>query len=171
VFCGNGRRFRRIFARRGQPFVNEHLDGFFNPAVDASLVMMNFVRASAAAGLVCCPISVLRDQAQRLAEILEMPDHVFPVSGLCVGYPAQARAINPRLSLAATWHTDRFDDAGTDDLIDEFDRRFVANKEKYAPADAKGRPASWSDEKARQYATPQRADWGRFVRSRKFDLS
>ena len=115
--------------------------------------------------------AVLRDQAQRLAEILEMPDHVFPVSGLCVGYPAQVRAINPRLSLAATWHTDRFDDAGTDDLIDEFDRRFVANKEKYAPADAKGRPASWSDEKARQYATPQRADWGRFVRSRKFDLS
>lgn len=171
VFCGNGRRFRRIFARRGQPFVNEHLDGFFNPAVDASLVMMNFIRAAAAAGLVCCPISVLRDQAQRLAEILEMPDHVFPVSGLCVGYPAQSRAINPRLSLAATWHTDRFDDAGTDDLIDEFDRRFVTNKEKYAPAQTTGRPASWSDEKARQYATPQRADWGRFVRSRKFDLS
>ncbi|MBP8310484.1 MAG: nitroreductase family protein [Burkholderiaceae bacterium] len=171
VFCGNGRRFRRIFSRRGQPFTNEHLDGFFNPAVDASLVMMNFIRAAAAAGLVCCPISVLRDQAQRLAEILEMPDHVFPVSGLCVGYPVQSRAINPRLSMAATWHTDRFDAAPADEQIDEFDRRFVAAKEKVAPANATKPAATWSDEKAKQYANAQRADWGRFVRARKFDLS
>ena len=171
VFCGNGRRFRRIFARRGQRFTNEHLDGFFNPAVDASLVMMNFIRAAAAVGLVCCPISVLRDQAPRLAEILEMPEHVFPVSGLCVGYPAQSRSISPRLSMRATWHTDRFDAGPDDALIDEFDRRFVAAKAKHAPADAKGQPATWSDEKAKQYASPQRADWGQFVRGRQFDLS
>jgi nitroreductase/FMN reductase [NAD(P)H] len=173
VFCGNGRRFRRIFARRGEPFVNEHLDAFFNATVDASLVLMNFVRAAEAAGLVCCPISVLRDRAAELAETLAMPDHVFPVAGLCLGYPVRGRSINPRLSLRATFHTDRFDDRDdrdADALLDEFDRRYVAARSRSAPASAKP-PQPWTDEKARQYAAAQRADWGAFVRSRKFGLS
>jgi hypothetical protein len=171
VFCGNGRRFRRIFARRGEPFVNEHLDGFFNPAVDAALVMMNFIRAASAAGLVCCPISVLRDQAERLSQILRMPDHVFPVAGLCVGYPAQARSLMPRLPLRATLHVDRFDEAPDDASIDDFDRRYVASRSRLPGMSPTAPPPSWSDEKARQYATTQRADWGAFVRAKKFDPS
>jgi len=171
VFCGNGRRFRRIFARRGQPFVNEHLDGFFNPAVDAALVMMNFIRAASAAGLVCCPISVLRDQAARLSEILRMPEHVFPVAGLCVGYPAQTRSLIPRLPLRATLHVDRFDDAPDDASIDDFDRRYVASRSRLPGLSPAALPPSWSDEKAKQYATTQRADWGAFVRAKQFDPS
>jgi nitroreductase len=170
VFCGNGRRFRRIFQRRAMPFVNEHLDGFFNPVVDASLVMMNAIRAAAAVGLVCCPISVLRDQAPRLAAILALPDHVVPIAGLCLGFPVAARSITPRLPLAATLHTDRFDDADADRHIDEFDRRYIEARERHLPRTPQ-QPASWSDERTRQYASPQRADWGRFVRSRGFDLS
>ncbi len=50
VFCGNGRRFRRLFEQRNLAFTNEHLDGFFNPTVDASLVMMNFIRAASVIG-------------------------------------------------------------------------------------------------------------------------
>jgi nitroreductase len=116
VFCGNGRRFRQLFKSHHEAFTNEHLDGFFNPVVDASLVMMNFIQASSAVGLVCCPISVLRDQAERLAEILEIPDHVVPIAGLCIGYPSQTRSINPRLSLQATLHVDRFKDHDSDAL-------------------------------------------------------
>jgi nitroreductase len=170
VFCGNGRRFRRIFERRGQPFTNEHLDAFFNPAVDAALVLMNFIRAADEAGLVCCPISLLRDQPERLAALLAMPDHVFPVAGLCIGYPVQSRAVNPRLPLAATLHTDRFDDRRIDALTDDFDRRYVAARAAFGGPDAPA-PASWSDERARQYATAQRPGWGAFVRSRGFDVS
>ncbi len=179
VFCGNGRRFRRLFASRDLPFTNEHLDGFFNPVVDASLVMMNFIHACTSAGLVCCPISVLRDQAVRLAEILEIPDHVVPVAGLCVGYPSQTRRINPRLSLTATLHVDRFDDQASDSLIEAFDERYVSARVAVlkgsdvgpkAPSSAPS-PSTWSEEKVKQYAQGQRKDWGTFVKSKKFDLS
>lgn len=177
VFCGNGRRFRRIFARRGQPFVNEHLDAFFNPAVDAALAMMNFIRAAEAAGLACCPISVLRDRAAELSAILELPDHVFPVAGLCAGYPVAELSVNPRLSLRATFHVDRFDDKDTDALLDEFDERWARTRAQRAGSPGAALPAAapagaprWSDEKAKQYAAPQRADWGEFVRAKGFGL-
>jgi nitroreductase len=172
VVCGNGRRFRRLFERRGQAFTNEHLDGFFNPAVDAALVLMNLIRAAEAVGLVCCPISVLRDRAARLAELLHMPAHVFPIAGLCLGWPVGRRDVNARLPLSATLHTDRFDedrDGRRDDAaIDAFDARYVAvQSERRAPGT--GPATAWSDERARQYAKAQREDWGDFVRAQGFD--
>ncbi|MCX7231002.1 MAG: nitroreductase family protein [Burkholderiales bacterium] len=172
VVCGNGRRFRRLFERRGLPFTNEHLDGFFNPTVDAALVMMNLIRAAEAVGLACCPISVLRDRAARLAELLCMPAHVFPIGGLCLGWPAGRRDVNPRLPLSATLHVDRFgeDRDGTldDAAIDAFDARYVTAQSGRRPPGA-GPSKSWSDERATQYATAQREDWGDFVRAQGFD--
>jgi FMN reductase [NAD(P)H] len=181
VFCGSGRRLRRHFARRGAAFPNEHLDGFFNPTVDASLVMMNFMHAAAAAGLVCCPISAVRDRAARLAELLALPRHVFPVAGLCVGHPAQVLEVNPRLPLSASFHTDRIDggradgagDASIDAATDDYDRRWLAARagRAGAPAADAGDAAvpAWSDEKVKQFSTPQHADWGAFVRTKGFD--
>ena len=164
VFCGNGRRFRRLFERAGEPFTNEHLDAFFNPAVDAALAMMNFMRAASAAGLVHCPISVLRDRPDEVARILELPRHVFPVAGLCVGHPVESRSPVPRLPLAATVHVDRFDDSGSDALIDAYDTRRLEAEARFG----RGDPKPWSQAKVKQYAEPQRARWGDFVRGQGF---
>ncbi|MFO0231612.1 MAG: nitroreductase family protein [Burkholderiales bacterium] len=168
VFCGDGRRLRRLFERRGLRFENEHLDGFFNPTVDAALVLMNFVRAAEAVGLGCCPISVLRDRAAQLARLLALPRHVFPVAGLCIGWPSQPRAPTPRLPRAATLHVDRFDDASPDPLVDAFDARYVAARARVLPPGAPPAP-TWSEERVRQYASAQRADWGDFVRGQGFE--
>ncbi len=57
VFCGNNRRQRQIHALRQRPFANDHLDAFFNAAVDAGIALAAFVTAAEAMGLGCCPIS------------------------------------------------------------------------------------------------------------------
>jgi nitroreductase/FMN reductase [NAD(P)H] len=168
VVCGDGRRFRRLFERGGVPFANEHLDGFFNPTVDAALVLMNLIGAAESVGLACCPISLLRDRAARLAELLALPRHVFPVAGLCVGWPLRPLEPRPRLPLAATLHVDRYDDAGTDAAIDDLDARYVAARARRAPAGA-APPRPWSDEKRAQYASTQRGDWAAFVRAQGFE--
>lgn len=170
IFCANGRRFKRLFERRAQTFTNDHLDGFFNPTVDAALVMMNFIQAASAAGLVSCPISMVRNQPELLAQILELPERVVPVAGLCIGYPSQPRRANPRLALDATFHVDRIGKPDDDAAVDDFDRRYVAGRAAVLPPGA-APPRRWSDERADQYASPQRADWGSFVRSMNFDLS
>ena len=51
VFCGNNRRHRLLFEWRGRPFVNDHLDAFFNAAVDSGIVLATFVAAADRAGL------------------------------------------------------------------------------------------------------------------------
>ncbi len=174
VFCANNRRIRQIGEWRGKPFVNEHLDHFMNAAVDAGLVMMNFIRAAEAVGLGTCPISAVRNRADTVSDVLELPEGVFPVAGLCVGYPAEAGRITPRLALNVTVHQDRYNELGLREKIDDDDRRRHAvlpyrkqrRVERFGPVPFYG----WSEDKARQYAVPERADFGAFVRKQGFSL-
>jgi len=174
VFCGNNRRIRQIGEWRGKPFANEHLDHFMNAAVDAGIVMTSFIRAAEAVGLGCCPISAVRNQPEATSRLLDLPAGVFPVAGLCVGYPAEEGRITPRLSLQVTVHTDRYDEAGLMEKIEAYDRRRDTalpyrrqrNPERFGKADFYG----WSEDKARQYAVPEREDFGAFIRSQGFSL-
>jgi nitroreductase/FMN reductase [NAD(P)H] len=174
VFCGNNRRIRQIGEWRGMPFANEHLDHFMNAAVDAGIVMTSFIRAAEAVGLGCCPISAVRNQPEATSRLLDLPAGVFPVAGLCVGYPAEDGRITPRLSLQVTVHTDRYDEAGVKEKIEAYDRRRDAvlpyrrqrNPERFGKADFYG----WSEDKARQYAVPERSDFGAYIRKQGFSL-
>lgn len=174
VFCGNNRRIREIGEWRGKAFANDHLDHFLNAAVDAALVMMSFIHAAEAVGLGACPVSHVRNHPGELSRMLELPDCVFPVAGLCVGYPAESGRISPRLPLDVTVHVDRYDETGLQEKIDAYDRRRHALQpyrrqrysDRYAVADFYG----WSEDKARQYSIPERADFGAFIRSKDFSL-
>jgi nitroreductase len=174
VFLANGRRVPQLSQLRGKPFPNDHLDLFFNASVDAGIVLANFLRAAEAVGLGCCPISVIRDHAATVSGLLELPDKVIPVAGMCVGWPAEQGRITPRLPLALTLHEDRFDDSDLETQIDGYDRRRAAlwpyrnqrDIETFGRAEIYG----WSEDKARQYAVPTRADFGAFVRSKDFRL-
>jgi nitroreductase/FMN reductase [NAD(P)H] len=174
VFLANNRRLRQIGAWRGKPFANDHLDHFLNAAVDAALVMMSFIRAAEAVGLGACPVSHVRNHPHELARLLALPDGVFPVAGLCVGYPAEPGRLSPRLPLEVTVHVDRYDETGTREKIDAYDRRRHAlapyRKQRYADRYANVDFYGWSEDKARQYSDPERADFGAFIRSKGFNL-
>ncbi len=174
VLCGNNRRIRQIADLRGRPFANDHLDAFMNAAVDAGIVLATFIHAAEAAGLGCCPISAVRNHAQSVSDLVGLPDWVFPLAGLCVGYPAVAGKITPRLPLDVTVHVDRFDETGVAAKIDGYDRRRDA-RQQYASQRGAGRYGKaefygWSEDKARQYAVPERADFGAFIRGKRFNL-
>lgn len=174
IFLANGRRLPFIARLRGKPFPNDHLDAFFNATVDAAIVMTTFIRAAEAVGLGCCPISVIRDRAQDVSRLLDLPSRVVPVAGLCVGWPAETARITPRLGLEITVHEDRFGDGDLSGRIDAYDRRRAARRPYSGPRDPArwGRAAfyGWSEDKARQYAEPQRTDFGAFVRAKDFLL-
>ncbi len=170
IFCGDSRRIRRICELRGRPFANDHFDAVFNASVDTALVMMNFIRVARAAGLGCCPVSMVRDRSAELADLLELPDGVFPVAGMAAGFPAAPAVISPRLPLSLTVHTDRYDDSRLEEEIEAYDRRRSAvqpiPKHKQRETERFGVQESygWSEDKARQVSRTQRADFGRFLR-------
>ncbi len=176
VFCGDSRRIRKVAERAGTGFGNDHLDAFLNAAADAAMHLSSFIWAAETVGLGTCPISVLRNHIDDVAEIVDLPDHVFPLSGMCVGWPNEQRRLSPRLPLAVTVHRDRYDDGNDAQLIAEYDRRRYGDwvppvaaqpeVERFGAAETWG----WSIDKARSVARTERDQLARFLRGAGFDL-
>ncbi len=175
VFLGDARRLERLGAMRGHAQHNGALEGFFNAAIDGALALQTCVLAAETLGLGSCPISVLRNRIAEVAAILELPDKVFPVAGLCLGYPAQQGFISMRLPLDATVHLDRYEDSGLERAADGYDRRRDArhsikdrqrSPERFGTADFYG----WSEDKARQAMTPEGLGFATWLKAHGFTL-
>jgi nitroreductase/FMN reductase [NAD(P)H] len=175
VFCGDLRRAQRVCELRGHAHAQNTLDSFMNAAVDAALAMQSLIAAAEAAGLGCCCISQVRKRLPETAELLGLPDGVFPVAGLAAGWPDEARDVTRRLPASVVVHRDAYDDSGLGAEIDAYDQRRhavrpLANQikpEKFGTADFYG----WSENAARRLAEP--SDLGglrAFLAAHGFDL-
>jgi len=173
VVCANGARFASLF--EGGEFPNDHFDALFNATVDAAVVLEGLVAAAALAGLGACPISQIRNRAERISGLLDLPERVFPVAGLCMGYVETEAPISPRLDLGITVHIDRYDRDAFARLGAAYDARRIAEApyarqrepERFGVAETYG----WREDKRRQYADPQRADFGAYLRGRGFSFA
>jgi hypothetical protein len=176
VFCGDARRLERLGELRGYRTGNGKLEGFFNATVDAALVLQTFILAAETAGLGCCPISVIRNHPEAVAGVLDLPDKVFPVAGLCVGYPVAAGHISMRLPPEVTLHIDRYDDSRLGEEVAAYDverdARYSIPRERQLQPEIFGYASSygWSEDKARQAARPEGDDFPAYLRARGFTM-
>ncbi|HKS88587.1 MAG TPA: nitroreductase family protein [Stellaceae bacterium] len=175
VFLGDARRLERIGEWREHPLDNGALEGFFNATIDAALALQTCVLAAETLGLGTCPISVLRNRIAEVGEILGLPDRVFPVAGLCLGWPAQQGFVSMRLPPAATVHIDHYDESRLAEAVDDYDRRRDA---RHSIKDRQRDPArfgiaafyGWSEDKARQAAVPEGTGFATWLNAHGFPL-
>ena len=90
-------------------------------SVDAALIAQNVVVAAESEGLGICYIGGIRNNPQEVSELLNLPEHVYPAFGLCLGYPDQDPEVKPRLPLAAILKQDAYDDSDDEALVASFD--------------------------------------------------
>ncbi len=177
VFLGDSRRLELFGTLRGHAQDNGILEGFFNAAVDAALAMQTFILAAESAGLGTCPISVLRNEAPLVGEVLGLPDKVFPVAGLCVGWPERAGHLSQRLPTEITLHVDTYDDSALETAIVRYDAAREARNP--TPREKQRAPArfgyadryGWSEDKARQSAQGEGAAFPPWLRAQGFAVT
>lgn len=117
--------------------------------VDAALAAERMVCAAEAAGLGVCYIGALRDNPEGVAELLGLPEGVFGVFGLCIGYPAEdlKAEIKPRLSQKAIWFREKYE---VDADVAEYDERMRGF---YTSHGMKGE-ATWTMRSGRRVGIP-----------------
>ncbi len=177
VWCGDSRRIRKLADWREHPFANDHLDAFMNAAVDASICMQTFIIAAESVGLGCCPVSEIRDNIQLLSNELDLPQHVFPVAGLCVGWPLEKPKIRMRLPMTTTVKIDTYNDENLIEEVTSYDSRrekvekTLAEQQMYVEDFGVSPNYGWSENGTRQYSRPARDDFGSYIRTQGFNLS
>ena len=82
--------------------------------------------------------------------------------------------MSPRLGLDVSIHHGRYDETGLKDKIAAYDKRREDvqpyKSQRYTDKFGASGDYGWSEDKARQYSVPERADFGAFVRRKGFKL-
>ena len=174
IFLGDARRLQRIGELRGKPVKNGTLEGFFNASVDAALAMQTMILCAEAAGLGVCPISVIRNEVDRVAAILELPDLYFP-SWVCASDIRRLGHISLRLPRSVTTHRDVMTTARS--RKPSMTTIAGGTRGMRFPKTSTGQPEfgeaafyGWSEDKARQAADAEGAAFPPHLRSHGFTL-
>jgi FMN reductase [NAD(P)H] len=97
---------------------------FMNAATDALLFTQTFCNLAEDAGLGLCFLGTAIYNPQAIIKALQLPQLVFPVAALTVGWPAEEPPLTDRLPVESFVHDERYHDPTPEDI-----NRFYAAKE------------------------------------------
>ncbi|AGS26007.1 NADPH-dependent oxidoreductase [Rhizobium etli] len=88
----------------------DYIESFLLAVIDAALAAQNAVVALESLGLGTCYIGAIRNDPETVVRELALPEGVFPVFGLTVGYPdpTAPAGVKPRLPQATVLHRELY---------------------------------------------------------------
>ncbi|WP_221801815.1 oxygen-insensitive NADPH nitroreductase [Oceanobacter mangrovi] len=143
VFCADMKRNTEATARAGAEPVMGMMEQLLVASIDTALMAQNFAVAAESVGLGVCYIGGIRNNPAAVTELLKLPQHVYPVFGMCVGYPDQNSEVKPRLPVAAVLQTNVYDDSRDVELVGQYDDAMRAY---YLARTGGNKESTWSEE-------------------------
>lgn len=168
VMCAHMQRHRVACDMHNAEMLSGYTEQFITATVDCGLFAQNLMVAAESLGLGGVYIGGIRNKIAAVADLLNLPDLVYPVFGLCLGYPDQNPEVKPRLPLKVVLRQNRYDDVGNDkELIGEYDQRV---REYYAKRTGGNKSSGWSDQVADMLSRESRPHMLQFLQQKKFLL-
>ena len=138
TFCADYHRFTRWCGLRNADAGYDNFESFYNPMRDALLAAQTFCNAAEEKGLGICFLGTTSYNPNEIIDVLHLPELVFPVTTITVGYPAEDPALQDRLPLQGVVHRDRYSDYTDEEIEDiyrykeslEVNKGFVAENHK-----------------------------------------
>ncbi|MEC7236427.1 MAG: oxygen-insensitive NADPH nitroreductase [Pseudomonadota bacterium] len=145
VFCADLSRSMRCCEQHGGEAAKGLTEQFIIATVDTALYAQNMVVAAESAGLGICYIGALRNDPARVTEILDLPQQVYPVFGMCIGWPDQDPEVKPRLPVSVMLKENSYSIDGEAEAIAAYDDEMRAY---YATRSANIKIQGWSEQMA-----------------------
>ncbi|WP_323750196.1 oxygen-insensitive NADPH nitroreductase [Marinobacter sp.] len=167
VFCADMKRATEAAERSGAEVIRGMTEQLLVASVDAALMAQNLVVAAESEGLGICYIGGIRNNPQEVSDLLKLPEHVYPVFGLCLGYPDQNPEVKPRLPLASILKKDVYDDSDDEAQVAEFNDTMARY---YQERTGGNKSTNWSEQLKPLFTTKLRAHMKDFLNKRGFGV-
>jgi nitroreductase len=136
VFCADFNRHQQICPDAQLGRAEQLLLG----CVDTALMAQNAMVAAESLGLGGVFIGGIRNSIAEVTELLELPKFVLPLFGFCVGHPADAPDVKPRMPPAMLVHENRYQPVDKR-VLAQYDDQITAY---YQQRDSNQRSETWS---------------------------
>lgn len=168
VFCADMQRHKLACDMHQAEMLSGFTEQFLTASVDCALFAQNLLVAAESIGLGGCYIGAIRNNIARVDELLNLPDKVYPVFGMCLGYPAQDPETKPRLPVEVILKQETYDDKKDRDLIAIYDNK--VKKYYHSRTDGK-KDDSWSEQISGMLVKEARPHMLNYLRSKGFLLT
>ncbi len=145
VFCADLKRAGNYCDEYGKAFEGDYTEHFLIATVDVALMAQNLAIAAESAGLGICYIGGIRNDPAQMVNLLQLPKGVYPVFGLCLGYPDQDPEVKPRLPTSVVVKQEIYNEEGDKAAIAVYDEQV---REYYRTRTGGGHGISWSEQVA-----------------------
>lgn len=136
VFCADFNRHQQICQDAQLGRAEQLLLG----CVDTALMAQNAMVAAESLGLGGVFIGGIRNSIAEVTELLELPKFVLPLFGFCVGHPADAPDVKPRMPQAMLVHENSYQPVDKK-VLAQYDEQITAY---YQQRDSNQRSETWS---------------------------
>lgn len=143
VFCADMHRHQRICEWHQADMLSGFTEQFITATVDCALFAQNSAIAAESLGMGVVYIGGLRNQIEQVSKLLQLPELVYPVFGMCIGYPDQNPEIKPRLPLSVVLKQDVYEDEQDLAAIEAYDE---AVRHYYQTRTGGKKVMGWSDQ-------------------------
>lgn len=165
VFCADMNRHKISCDIHDAEMLSGFTEQFITATVDCALFAQNVAIAAESEGLGIVYIGGLRNKIDQVTESLELPNLVYPVFGMCLGYPDQDPEVKPRLPLDVVLKHDRYNSQHDAELIKDYDRDVQAY---YRSRTGGQKEMTWSEQISGMLQKEARPHMLSFLKSRGF---
>ena len=114
-----------------------------------------------------CYIGAIRNDPTQATELLGLPENVYPVFGLCIGYPAENPEVKPRLPVSVMLKENNYnsnDEEEKSRIYDEVVRNY------YAERSGNKKSQSWSEQMSGLLSSQSRPHMRAFLAQQGFEM-
>jgi nitroreductase len=137
VFCADFNRHLQICPQAQLGLAEQLLLG----VVDTAMMAQNALTAAESLGLGGVYIGGIRNSIEEVTALLQLPKHVLPLFGLCLGWPADNPDVKPRLPAALVVHENRYQPVDKE-VLAQYDEELAHY---YLTRGTNNRRDTWSD--------------------------
>ena len=146
VFCADFYRCSIAFEKAGKTKEDfekyvKNIDTVFIGCHDVGISMQNAVVAAESLGLGTVYIGALRGKSLEITKLLNLPQYVIPICGVCIGYPDADPGVKPRMPMSGVCFAEKYDTNKAKAGIDEYDETL---KNYLSKRDSNARDSNWS---------------------------
>ena len=163
VYCADLKRIEMACVQQEQGGLEGHTEHFIAATVDVALVAQNVLLAAESIGLGGVYIGGIRNNPQLLADLLDLPDQVYPVFGMCLGWPAIDPEVKPRFPVASILHQEKYRIEKVEADVAAYDEQM---KEYYQSRSDNNRISDWSSQTAKAVQLKKREHMLHFLQNR-----
>ena len=167
VFCADLNRSKSSCEVNDKTMADGNTETFILATVDAALAAQNTLIAAESLGLGGVYIGGVRNNPLDICKILNIPSGVYPVFGMCLGYPNHNPDKKERLPQDVVFKTDEYNTDGDADKIKEYDEHISD----YYKIRTKGkRSDTWTNQVSSLMSEPQRPHMKDFLEKQGFKM-